>query len=461
MQHLDEGTIHAWLDGELPADEAEKIAAHANECPECGALVAEARGLIAASTRILTALDDVPAGVVPSGSGVPEKPAAAGGPAFRRPWYSRTDLRAAAALLFVAGASLVAVRAARNSGQSVKGVAMTASSADRAAPLLQDSGAPVAADVAQQDKASDVKPMVGEAIAPAERRRSERQVAASPPALSSKVAAREPAASPTPAMANAMDAVSQSNAMSKLRSDAPVPGRVQGQVMDKIAGKGVPAANVIVEGMRLGATTDQEGRFTIDSVPPGDRRLLVRRIGYVAQTVPLAVKEESGATATVALAPTTTALEEVIVSGVAARSAGATAKAATAPSLRVVKVDSTGTNRRVVYEVSPGLQVILVEAPLNIAAEKDEMADQKVMQRTRDSSALAGSLSGATLRANKAKTDRAAAAPAPAPMVMSVTAPPQIKTISWSDQNRRYTLSGPLKPSELEAIKARLLKMRR
>lgn len=450
MQHLDEGTIHAWLDGELPADEAEKIAAHANECPECGALVAEARGLIAASTRILTALDDVPAGVVPSGSGVPEKPAAAGGPAFRRPWYSRTDFRAAAALLFVAGASLVAVRAARNSGQSVKGVAMTASSADRAAPLLQDSGAPVAADVAQQDKASDVKPMVGEAIAPAERRRSERQVAA-----------REPAASPAPAMANAMDAVSQSNAMSKLRSDAPVPGRVQGQVMDKIAGKGVPAANVIVEGMRLGATTDQEGRFTIDSVPPGDRRLLVRRIGYVAQTVPLAVKEESGATATVALAPTTTALEEVIVSGVAARSAGATAKAATAPSLRVVKVDSTGTNRRVVYEVSPGLQVILVEAPLNIAAEKDEMADQKVMQRTRDSSALAGSLSGATLRANKAKTDRAAAAPAPAPMVMSVTAPPQIKTISWSDQNRRYTLSGPLKPSELEAIKARLLKMRR
>ena len=68
MQHLDEGTIHAWLDGELPADEAEKIAAHANECPECGALVAEARGLIAASTRILTALDNVPAGVVPSES---------------------------------------------------------------------------------------------------------------------------------------------------------------------------------------------------------------------------------------------------------------------------------------------------------------------------------------------------------------------------------------------------------
>src|SRR4026209_1450297 len=123
MQHLDEGTIHAWLDGELPADEAEKMAAHASECPQCWALVAEARGLIAASTRILTALDDVPAGVVPSGSGSPEKPAVPGGPAFRRPWYSRTDLRAAAALLFVAGASLVAVRATRNPGESFKAVA--------------------------------------------------------------------------------------------------------------------------------------------------------------------------------------------------------------------------------------------------------------------------------------------------------------------------------------------------
>ena len=451
MQHLDEGTIHAWLDGELPADEAEKIAAHANECPECGALVAEARGLIAASTRILTALDDIPAGVVPSGSSIPEKPAVPAGPAFRRPWYSRTDLRAAAALLFVAGASLVAVKAARNPGESAKGVAMIANSADRASPPLRDSSAPLAAIAAQQEKASEVKPMVGGAVAsvaPAEGRRSERQ----------KVALREPAAAPAPAMANAMDAVSDVNALSKLRSDAPAAGRVQGQVMDKARGKGLPSVSLFVEGTKLGTTTDEEGRFTIDSVPVGDQRLTARRIGYMAQTVPLAVKEEAGATATVILAPTSTALSEVVVTGIAAGTAGAMAKAATAPSLRVVKVDSTGTTRRAVSEVSPGVQVTLVEAPLNFA-EKDKMADQKVMQRTRDSSALAGSLSEATRRANAAKTDRAAAAPAP--MVMSTAARPQINTISWSDQNRRYTLSGPLEPAELEAIKARLMKLRR
>jgi hypothetical protein len=66
MQHLDEGTIHTWLDGQLPRDEAEAVEAHVAECRQCADAVAEARGLIAASSRILTALDDVPREVAPS-----------------------------------------------------------------------------------------------------------------------------------------------------------------------------------------------------------------------------------------------------------------------------------------------------------------------------------------------------------------------------------------------------------
>lgn len=60
MQHLDEGTIHAWLDGSLSADEAARVELHVASCETCSDAVAEARGLIAASSRILTALDDVP-----------------------------------------------------------------------------------------------------------------------------------------------------------------------------------------------------------------------------------------------------------------------------------------------------------------------------------------------------------------------------------------------------------------
>jgi hypothetical protein len=65
MEHPDEGLIHAWLDDALRAAEAERLAAHLRTCAECQARVAEARGLIAGASRIVTALDDAPAGTRP------------------------------------------------------------------------------------------------------------------------------------------------------------------------------------------------------------------------------------------------------------------------------------------------------------------------------------------------------------------------------------------------------------
>ena len=68
MQHLDEGTMHAWLDGELPPAERQAAEEHVASCDECKAAGAEVRGFIAASSRILTALDAVPGGVLPASS---------------------------------------------------------------------------------------------------------------------------------------------------------------------------------------------------------------------------------------------------------------------------------------------------------------------------------------------------------------------------------------------------------
>ena len=95
MQHLDEGTIHAWLDGELTPAERAGAESHVAECAECAAAVAEARGFIAASSRILTALDSVPGGVLPAAStaSVP-RPAA-----HRRFMMSRTWMAVAAVLV--------------------------------------------------------------------------------------------------------------------------------------------------------------------------------------------------------------------------------------------------------------------------------------------------------------------------------------------------------------------------
>ena len=64
--HPDEGTIHAWLDDALDAATADRIAAHVRECADCAERVAEARGLIAGSSRIIAALDEVPAGTRPA-----------------------------------------------------------------------------------------------------------------------------------------------------------------------------------------------------------------------------------------------------------------------------------------------------------------------------------------------------------------------------------------------------------
>lgn len=101
MNHLDEGTIHAWLDGALHTERAREVELHLRDCPSCAAAVAEVRGLIAASSRILSALDDVPANVLPAGSvAAPRLPAAS--PSPRRVWRAAPWVTGIAAVLLAA-----------------------------------------------------------------------------------------------------------------------------------------------------------------------------------------------------------------------------------------------------------------------------------------------------------------------------------------------------------------------
>ena len=95
----DEGLIHAWLDGQLPPDEAARVEQLVATDAAWGAVAAEARGLIAASSRILSALDHVPAGIVPKGWAAPVT--------RRLPWWTRA---AAAVVLVAGGSALVLLR---------------------------------------------------------------------------------------------------------------------------------------------------------------------------------------------------------------------------------------------------------------------------------------------------------------------------------------------------------------
>jgi anti-sigma factor RsiW len=96
MNHIDEGTIHAWIDGAVSAEQAREIEAHVAQCAQCSAAVAEARGLVAASSRILNALDDVPANVTPKRK-APIAPTAP-----KRQWRAASWVTGIAALLVAA-----------------------------------------------------------------------------------------------------------------------------------------------------------------------------------------------------------------------------------------------------------------------------------------------------------------------------------------------------------------------
>ncbi len=122
MWHPDEGLVHTWLDGAASADESRSIEAHIGSCDDCRAVVLEARGLIAGSSRIVGALDSVPGSVIPAelstfaGGGVAT--IAAG--RVRKPSFWRSPaFRIAASLLFVVGVSSIVVQNQRQSGSGI------------------------------------------------------------------------------------------------------------------------------------------------------------------------------------------------------------------------------------------------------------------------------------------------------------------------------------------------------
>jgi hypothetical protein len=140
MQHPDEGTMHAWLDGALSPAEARAFEDHVAGCAECEAAVAAARGLLAASSRILSALDNVPAGVVPTSAGTLAELVARSSRDTNAPGRFRaTRWRAAAALVVVAGTSWLVLHPRPRSVSDVpaseqKAVAVAADTATTAPP---------------------------------------------------------------------------------------------------------------------------------------------------------------------------------------------------------------------------------------------------------------------------------------------------------------------------------------
>src|SRR5258707_11162968 len=95
MSHVDEGTLHSYLDGELSPDERAAVESHLSQCATCRASLAEERALLDRASALLGSARPV------------ERPA----PPFeqlrreskRSPWRVRRSIAWAASIVLAVG----------------------------------------------------------------------------------------------------------------------------------------------------------------------------------------------------------------------------------------------------------------------------------------------------------------------------------------------------------------------
>jgi len=208
MQHLEEGTIHAWLDGALSAMEARDVEAHVASCAECSAMVAEARGLIAGASRIVSSLDVVRGNVIPNAS------AGRGGKSVWRSLHLSPARAALAATLLLAVSTLLTARhdtpsklvvdspPIRASAPATVDVKKTPDAPSLGAPPTVTTTPSARSTLAAQAK--DRKPVVTEAGRD-EAKVDSLRVADKPTTVGVTGAAAPPAAAAGAAVANALD----------------------------------------------------------------------------------------------------------------------------------------------------------------------------------------------------------------------------------------------------------------
>ncbi|RFP64886.1 TonB family protein [Hymenobacter lapidiphilus] len=344
-RHLPTELLRRYVAGELSMAQEHTIEAHTLECPQCAevleglemqpaavtdASLAELRQRLHA--RVAELADQGPAGAV-----------------VRPLWWR--PLAAAAVLLLMLGAVAwlvlrpvtrpeIAARSSQTTKKAQRAAApivasaepatesaeLTAASAPEAAvvlppaqpvrPALAAASATLPAARAKPADATDATAAVevtGLASSPNTAVSAAAVVAATPPdtaALASDAATRS-----RPATADQLAAetrtVERPEKARAFRAAAPAAGlgrMVQGRIVDT-AGQPLPGATVLVPGTSAGVSTSADGRFAL-TVPPGNRQLAVSSIGYTTQTRFL---QPTDSTLTLALAPDTKQLSEVVI----------------------------------------------------------------------------------------------------------------------------------------------------
>ena len=226
MPRPDEGVIHAWLDGELGAEEAARVERLVADDPEWAAAAAEARGLVAASSRILAALDVVAGDVIPQGGRA--APAVNGARAPRPQYTVRPWMRIAAGVVLVAGTAYVATQGIRPEQESAR-----ESGSATAGPIA----APAPAAVASAVSATDARTVPATVPATVERRAVERR--AESEALGRLDAGEVREAAGSAAVADAQKAVVANQAAGSAVAEAAPSLATAAKIAGAVSGAGV------------------------------------------------------------------------------------------------------------------------------------------------------------------------------------------------------------------------------
>lgn len=96
-------------------------------------------------------------------------------------------------------------------------------------------------------------------------------------------------------------------------SDVTFSGHIYGRITHK--GSGVEFANVAIKGSNIGATSDAQGHYLIDKVPPGKQVVVVSVVGYMRKELDLHVNSSNPVILNFELERDLIQLEQVVVTG--------------------------------------------------------------------------------------------------------------------------------------------------
>ncbi|MEP6834364.1 MAG: carboxypeptidase-like regulatory domain-containing protein [Gemmatimonas sp.] len=364
--HVVEDSVYAWLDGALDATDSAALEVHVRACRECAAAVAEARGFIAASMRIMNAADLSPRNTqrnVAPGEDVsraaqriialadkdvatPARTAASlstdrianarknasSGTGRSRRWYEHTFVRvAAAALLMVAGSYAVTRESRTTNADGVTRVSTmpVAPGTDSVSPESLGTSKPsVVAAVDRVDATDQSRQRMNARTNPSA---NTKRVGDGTPSLRGRVAAIPPAAAKERSVQTlpGVNIEATAEAQSVRRStfatsvviaeplDTFTRRTITGNVRDRVTSAPLATANVFVPGTPLSATTDALGNFTLRNVPASARDLEVKRLGYSASQVSIASIRGAVGSVNVTLQDRPLLLDQVTVAGTA------------------------------------------------------------------------------------------------------------------------------------------------